>query len=198
MRKAFIAALFLVACAAVSFAQTPEFQKNEVYVGYSANEVDTQGAFSSNPNDTGRDHFNGFNVEATRNVSRYLGVQADYSFHQKSQDVPVGTATGNVRARLQQFMGGVKVQDNALDVRFRPFAHALVGVAHDSVDAIVPSIITTNTSDNGLALAIGGGLDIRATKHIDVRAIQLDYNPNRNNGDTDHNFRIGAGLNFRF
>jgi opacity protein-like surface antigen len=196
MRKAFIAALFVVACAAVSFGQGTEYQKGEIYVGYSANFIDTDGAFSTNPNDE-RDRFDGVNVAGAANISRYFGLKADFSHHRKDGRFTVGTTTTDVRARLTQFMGGVKVQDNALETRFRPFAHALVGVAHASAD-LNTGTVSASDSDNGLALAFGGGLDIRVHKNVDIRAIQLDYNPNRFNGETDNNIRVGVGVNFRF
>ena len=68
----------------------------------------------------------------------------------------------------------------------------------------------------GFAAAIGGGLDIRLTPRIDLRAIQIDYNPMRFDfsdfgavgipgtptplGEprrTLHNFRIGIGIVIR-
>src|SRR5438105_2624576 len=116
MRKAFIAALFIAVCASASFAQSKDYKKGEFFAGYSANEVDTQGTFSS----TGRDHFNGLNLEGTYNLTRYFGAQADFSYHQKSENFTFGTTTSTVTARLSQFMGGVKVQDNATESRLRP------------------------------------------------------------------------------
>ena len=196
MRKAFFATLLLAACAATSFAQDAEYKKGEVFVGYSANEVDTNGAFSPT-GDNDREHFNGINVEATHNLTRFFGIQGDFSYHQKDKDFNVAGTNVSLRARLSQFMGGVKVQDNADETRFRPFAHALVGVAHASGEFTAPGV-SDSDSDNGLAVAIGGGIDFRVHPNVDVRAIQVDYNPNRFNGETDHNFRIGVGLNFRF
>jgi opacity protein-like surface antigen len=192
-----MAALILVACAGVSFAQGEEYKKGEIFVGYSANQVDTNGAFDPSSNGDGRDNFNGINVEATGNLTRYFGIQGDFSYHQKEADFTVGTTTTNVKGKLTQFMGGVKVQDNALATRFRPFAHALVGVAHASADLRTPTV-SASDSDNGLALALGGGVDVRATDSIDLRLVQVDYNPNRFNGETDHNVRLSFGVNFRF
>src|SRR5215216_874865 len=106
MRKAFMAVLFLAVCAGASFAQSTEYQKGEIFVGYSANFVDTDGAFSTNPDDE-RDRFDGINVAGAYNVSRYFGIKGDFSYHQKDADFIVGTTSTSVRARLTQFMGGV-------------------------------------------------------------------------------------------
>jgi hypothetical protein len=57
-------------------------------------------------------------------------------------------------------------------------------------------IINESFSDNGLAGVIGGGLDIKVNNSIQIRAIQVDYNPIRIGGQTDHNIRLGAGIVF--
>jgi hypothetical protein len=53
-------------------------------------------------------------------------------------------------------------------------------------------------SGTGPALVLGGGLDIRLTKNLDLRTFQIDYNPVWTQGETFHNGRLGIGLNFRF
>jgi hypothetical protein len=47
---------------------------------------------------------------------------------------------------------------------------------------------------NGLGMAFGGGLDVRLNNRIDIRAVQVDYNPIRSSGVTDNNLRIGFGI----
>lgn len=58
----------------------------------------------------------------------------------------------------------------------------------------VPCVAEPRVSDTGLAAALGGGLDIRLNKRLDLRAIQVDYNPTRLFGSTQHNIRIGIGI----
>ena len=64
---------------------------------------------------------------------------------------------------------------------------------------------TFNSSESStstlFAAAIGGGLDIRAGRRVDIRVIQFDYNPTRGtfqSGQSNilHDFRIGAGIVF--
>ncbi|HZG52699.1 MAG TPA: outer membrane beta-barrel protein [Pyrinomonadaceae bacterium] len=204
MRKALFTALFFVFCAPLAFGQD-DFQRGEFGVMFSHNRVDTGGAFSTNPNDTGRDGFHGVNVDAGYNFSRYVGAKADFSYNQKSQNfgslVP-GGETVNIDAKLTQFMGGIKIQDNATETRVRPFAQALLGLGRVSVDASGNTTGLPATglsqSETGLAAAIGGGLDIRIHRNVDFRAIKVEYNPVRVEGETDNNIRIGIGLNFRF
>jgi opacity protein-like surface antigen len=204
MRKAVFMALFFVFCAPLAFGQD-DFQRAEVGVMFSHNRVDTGGAFNPDPNDTSRDGFNGVNVDAGYNFTRYLGAKADFSYHRKSQDfgpVVVGGENLHVDANLTQFMGGIKIQDNSTATRVRPFAQALFGVGHVSVDASGTSTGLPNTnfsdSETGFAAAVGGGLDIRVHRNVDLRAIKVEYNPVRIQGETDNNIRIGVGLNFRF
>ncbi len=204
MRKALFLALFFVFCAPLAFAQG-DFQRGEIGVMYSNNRVDTDGAFSGDPNDNSRDSFNGVNIDAGYNFTRYVGAKADFSYHQKSQEfrgVTIGPTRVNVDANLTQFMGGIKIQDNAMETRVRPFSQALFGVGHVSVDASgggggLPAI-NFSDSETGFAAALGGGLDIRVHRNVDIRAIKIEYNPVRIEGETGNNIRLGVGLNFRF
>jgi opacity protein-like surface antigen len=204
MRKALFMALFFVCCAPLAFAQD-DFQRGEFGVMYSNNRVDTDGAFSPDPNETGREGFNGVNIDAGYNFTRYVGAKADFSYHRKSQDFAPLVGGGErlrLDAKLTQFMGGIKIQDNAMETKVRPFAQALFGLGHIAVDASgnttgLPNDLLSD-SETGFAAAIGGGLDIRIHKNVDFRAIKVEYNPVRIDGETGNNIRLGIGLNFRF
>jgi len=201
MRKAFLMVLFVACCVPAAFAQGDEYKKGEVYVGFSHNRVDTGGAFtSSSLGSDDREGFNGFNVDAKGNISRYFGVKGDFSYHQKSESITVLGTTFNLKGKLYQLMGGVQLQDNAVATKVRPFAFAVVGVGHASVDASNTGgvVASFNESESGLAAAFGGGLDVRLNDKVDLRLVKADYNPVRIEGTTSHNFRVGVGLNFRF
>jgi opacity protein-like surface antigen len=205
MRKALFMALFFVFCAPLAFAQDGDFKRGEFGVMFSQNRVDSDGAFSPDPNDTGHEGFNGVNVDAGYNFTRYVGAKADFSYHKKSRDfgplVPGGENV-NVDGKLTQFMGGIKIQDNATATRVRPFAQALFGLGHATVDVtgLTTGLPNANFSESetGFAAAVGGGLDIRINRNIDFRAIKVEYNPVRLEGETSNNIRLGIGLNFRF
>ncbi len=197
MRKALFTALFFVFCAPLALAQD-DFQRGEFGIMYSNNRVDTGGVFSRDPNDTGRDGFHGVNIDAGYNFSRYVGAKADFSYHQKSADVVVpAVGTINIDGSLTQFMGGIKIQDNATETKVRPFAQFLIGVGHAEFSAAGLGA-GFDEGGTGLAAAVGGGLDIRVHKNVDIRAIKVEYNPVRIEGDTGNNIRLGVGLNFRF
>lgn len=198
-----------------AFAQSSDFKRTEFSVGYSNQQVDT-GANSDTGN-AARDFFddrlsfNGFEVSGVYNVSRYVGIKADFSGAYRNRDFNFTTGAGTTAANvnfetknsLYNALGGVQIKDNSTEARLKPFAHALVGVGHARTK--VSNFTSTNTtttgiisdfSDTGLAGAFGGGLDVKLSDKIDLRAVQIDYNPIRLNGQTDHNVRFGIGFVF--
>jgi hypothetical protein len=52
-------------------------------------------------------------------------------------------------------------------------------------------------SQNGFAAVLGGGLDVRLSDKIDLRVVQLDYNPTVFDESTSTNYRIGFGIVFK-
>lgn len=210
MSKFLFLAILIVSSASMAFAQGDDYHKVEVYGGYSHNRVDT-GIDDSEPELSDiineREGFHGFNTSASFNVKRFVGLKADFSYHTKSKNIPVGgtAASLDIDSSVFNFLGGVQLKDNSKETTFKPFAHAMVGLAHGKNEinfsdnfcaAIFPSpcINDFTDTDTGWAGAFGGGLDIRAGKRIDIRVIQLDYNPTGLFGSTQHNFRIGAGI----
>jgi opacity protein-like surface antigen len=192
-----MAALFIACTSSFAFAQTDDYNKYDVGVLYSHNRVDA-GVEDPNQNFfSEREGFNGVELFAKGNVSRYAGLKGTYSFHRKSFEIDGGTAatTFDVDADLHQFMGGVEFKDNARETRVKPFAHVLAGVAHARAD--VEGVTDFSESETGFAAAVGGGVDFRLSDRVDLRAVQFDYNPNRANGQTSHNFRVGIGIIFR-
>jgi len=206
--KTLLIAMIVLACASMAAAQS-EYKKFEFFGGYSHNRVDT-GIGDDDP-ELGdvineREGFHGFETSVTGNLSRYIGLKADFSAHFKSKTFPFLADTNvDITSRLYNFLGGVQIKDNSSDKTFKPFAHALVGAAHarNRVDfdpfgcvAIVPSPCPDDftESETGFAGAFGGGLDIRANDKVDIRVFQIDYNPTRLFDSTQHNFRIGVGI----
>lgn len=198
MRKLFLMAILIASAAPLTFAQTAsdDYNKLDVYAGFSHNRVDT-GLGDDDPDLDDifdeREGYNGVEASVTGNVSRYFGVKADYSFHRNEIDF----GADSTDFRIHNFLGGVQFKDNAKETKVKPFAHLLAGVAHQSVDLTDLDNTFTDFSETGFAAAIGGGLDFRVSDRVDVRAIQFDYNPNHINGNTQHNFRVGVGVVFR-
>jgi opacity protein-like surface antigen len=210
MRKLLMAA-FIIACTApFTFAQTASGDINKVDVGvlFSHDRVDTGFDDPSQNFINDREGFNGVNAFVKGNVSRYVGIVGDYSFHRKSFNDSIGTTNLNVDVDLHTLMGGVEFKDNNKETKVKPFGRVLAGFQHARANTNVndtvciqvigaPCPADFNESDNGFSAAIGGGVDFRVSPRFDIRAIQFEYNPTRFSGDTQHNFRIGLGVIFR-
>jgi hypothetical protein len=216
-RLAAVALLVLLPAATARAQSADDYNRFEVFGGFSHNRVDTGGVGNGTVFGGVEEHtgFHGFEASVVGNLSRYAGLKFDVSGHFKREanadfQICVDGTTGGVcftpraKATLYNFLGGVQFKDNASAARARPFAHLLVGAAHAKVtfdnSACVDALgfaCLSDDSETGVAGAVGGGLDIRLSDRFDFRAVQLDYNPTRLGGETQHNFRVGIGVVFR-
>ena len=209
LKQATLCALIVAVCLTITSAQTPssgdEYHKNEFYVGYSNNQIDAG-------NRTG---LHGAEFSYTRNFSRYFGIRADVSHSTRKRELSFQANDPNfgsysydqdTRRSVTNVLGGVQVKDNSSETRFKPFAYAMAGIAHNRssftnfrcTSGTCPPAIVGDFSfnDTGFAAALGGGLDIKLSRRFDLRAIQVDYNPIYSNSRMDNNFRIGVGIVF--
>jgi hypothetical protein len=216
----FLSAVMIAAVATVAgFAQTSDYKKGEFFVGYSNGQVDTGVDSGNSAVDFFRDreNFNGINVSGVYNFNRYVGLKGDVSATYNNTEVSDTFQSGGLdytigfeaKNSLYNVLGGVQIKDNEKAGTFKPFAHALVGVGHartkiTDFGCVTPvggncapfEIGDETFSDTGLAGAFGGGIDIRLNDSVQIRAIQVDYNPIRIAGTTAHNVRFGVGLVF--
>jgi len=209
MNKLIKALCLAIVLSIPAFAQTQtDFNKNEFYVGYSNQQV----------SDGNRATFDGIEAAYTRNINRWFGIRgmvsyakSDRNFNGTLADPIIGNYNFqqmNIRS-VANFLGGVQIKDNASKKRFKPFAYALAGVAVNrstyknlfcasaSCPSSIPIFNNVTFRETGLAGAFGGGLDIKISKRIDFRAIQIDYNPIYTNGRVANNFRFGVGIVFK-
>jgi len=219
-RKAFIALSFAGIMSASAFAQAQpvdDYKKAEFYVGYSNGQIDS-GVDSGSTADIFRDRtsFNGVNAQGVYNLTRYLGVKGDFSATFNNKRFSGEASTGGIpfqiefdtKNSLYNAVGGIQVKDNSNSGRFKPFAHAMVGVGHARTefgsstctstggacaDVVLP---TGKFSDTGFSAVVGGGVDFRVNNRFQIRAIQVDYNPVRIGDTTTNNIRLGAGIVF--
>lgn len=174
-----------------------------------------------------RKGMNGFDASATYNFSRYVGLKGNVSGHFKSDSFsdtfevgPGETFTANVNTteRLYNFQAGVQFKDNGAGSRAaRPFAHALFGVARQTVRFRMPpsdgnSGFDARADETSFAMKLGGGLDVRVGERLDLRLFEFNYNPVfagerplagagitvpiTVRGRTAHNFTVGVGIVF--
>ena len=159
--------------------------------------------------------FSGWEGQGTFNFTRNLGVTADVS---GASLTPFGFSVLGFSAgtyqRLNNYLFGPTITANL--GRTSVFAHALFGEARSSLRAgvgfpIIGGISTGLTSTNAFAMAFGGGVDIGLTRHIAIRALQVDYLRTQFNGtdalttglssslgNRQNSFRYSTGIVFRF
>ena len=177
MHKLLFAVIVIACAASFSFAQSSdEYNKVEVYGGFSHARVDFDGD---------REGFNGFEGAVTGNVTRYIGLKGDYAFHRKTF-IDTGV---EVKATTHTFVGGIQIKDNSIETKVKPFAHFMAGGTNARA-----SFLGISDSSTGFAGVFGGGLDIRAGRHLDIRVVQADYAPTRIEGEWQHNFHVGFGV----
>lgn len=217
MKRTIFAICIFALSSLFTFAQSKsDYNKFEVYGGYSNGQVD-KGFDSGNSLQAffaDRRSYNGFEASGVYNFSRYFGIKADvsgtYNTRPTAFTVPNGDGTSSSvsfdhRRSLYNYLAGVQVKDNSSDARFKPFAHALIGVGNgrSSFRNVVCSGgidctgVFDDASQTGFAGAFGGGVDIKLSKKVDFRAIQVDYNPIKFDNGTDNNVRFGVGFVFK-
>lgn len=134
-----------------------------------------------------RRSFNGFDTSIAYNFTRYFGIKADVTGHYRTEpftDVFFGaTETLRTKDRIYNFLVGVQLKDNGKTKRFKPFAHALVGASRfastgvNTAPTYPPDNFTLQSKVTSFAMKFGGGIDLRVSRRIDLRLVELDYNP---------------------
>lgn len=208
MTRIFLLLLVALICAPAAFAQNREPSKYEFYVGYAYERADNNAAtWDKNGNaafngktvlfGSEKQSFNGFNAEFNQNLNRHVGIVTSFSLT-FNNDGFVDTKTG------RQFDARVKRYDLMIGPRYNwrlggvaPFVHGLAGVTHMRA-SFDDTLSPRRRADTAFAMALGGGLDIHAGEHLDIRAIQVDYLPTWFNSERQDNIRVGAGVKLKF
>ena len=175
MRNFIGSALLVSLVSLAAFAQeggnTP---KAEIFGGYQYTRFD------------GGVNANGWNTSLTGNLNNWFGIAADFSGAYKTQN---GVSFNNY---TYTFGPVISYRHNET---FTPFAHFLAGGNHAS--ASISGV--GSGSDNGFAMMFGGGLDVKASQHLALRAVQFDWLSLHSNGASDNNnMRISTGILFRY
>jgi hypothetical protein len=133
-------------------------------------------------------NFNGFEVGGAFKVLGPLALAADY-----------GDTSGSFQGantHLRTFLVGPQLR---LPGPISPFAHFLVGAAHESTTSFTAGPFTAaSPTQTGFATTLGGGLDVKVLPLLSVRPIQIDYLLTHFNSATQNQFRVSAGIVFRF
>ena len=186
----------LIACSAsLSLGQTTDDPKNEFFAGYSYHSADIN-TLTIDPHRTSQ---NGVNLAYKRNLNKHVGLKLDTSAHFKRDSAQLNGGRFTSQRDQYYFLGGVEFKAPS-NSRVTPFAQALVG-------ASLFRGFTTNTSPAGnvftfddatsFAMALGGGLDVRANDRIAIRIIQADYAPTFFGSGRQDNIRLSFGVIFK-
>lgn len=210
MRKLLLLLAIVLVCAPASFAQ--DYANWEFFIGYAheranngADRLDARGrritaTGAGVPVDfpSKRVGFNGVTGEVVANVHRNVGLVGNLSatFHNASFRDSLSGRTLNARLSRYTLLFGPRVNFRN-DSRLIPFAHALFGATRYRADFDDDNFTCPDTNDTAFAMALGAGLDIRASDHIDIRAGQVDYLPVFFSNKREDGLRFSAGVKIK-
>jgi hypothetical protein len=199
--KLFLAALLINCCVssplrAQSAPQDDPPARNEFFAGYSFNSADIN-TLTVAPERTGQ---HGLNLAYTRYVTDNVGLTFDVSGHRKRDNFTFNNLNFERKRDQVHFLGGVQFKSRRSATRLRPFAHVLAG------GALFRGLASSRTQAGNtffiddaqsFALALGGGLDVHAGRHFDLRLIQADYLPTFFGSGRQDNLRLSFGIVFK-
>lgn len=186
MKRSLLLAVLLLSVAQTALAQD-DYKRWEFFGGYSVMKFDNLGDDTGNVavNDVlgEKNTLRGFNVAVNHNFHRYWGVKGDYSLHLREDNFSRPAGSGTVDSTVQNFLGGIQLKDNREDgPTFKPFGHALFGIANQKIDVDSPQLPAVfgisdfSINETSFAMAFGGGIDIKVNDRFDVRVVQADWN----------------------
>jgi opacity protein-like surface antigen len=187
-RCAVATTVLVVLIGSLAWAQdsTPKVQ---VFGGYSLMHTATGGltgplmdaALGQNYGTFGlRTNFNGWSGEAQYNAGRWFGIVADFGGRRGTfLTANVGGVSGLPKLTAYSFLVG-PVLSYRTKSKLTPFVHALVGFDRSSLGATTITGLPTPASSAAVnytdfAIALGGGLDYKLSRHFALRAAQVDY-----------------------
>jgi len=170
MRKGLFIAVVVAVCGCFAVAQ--DYPKAELFGGFSEGHVDVEGATPASTAFTSIKHwYPGWEAAVQFNLTKLLGVKADFSGNYGTPVTLTGTSTPS--ARTYTFLFGPVL--SLRGEHATPFVHALFGGNHLSVDASPGGLGNPAISETAFAMAFGGGLDVKLTRHFGLRLGQFDY-----------------------
>jgi len=181
--KRFVTLATLILVSTITALAQDDYKRFEFFGGYSALRVDNLAGDTSSPavDDVlgEKQTLRGFNLAAGFNFHKYIGAKFDYSLHLREDNFSRPLGSGTIDTSLQNILGGIQVKNNSQDgPTFKPFGHALFGVAVQKVDvdsAQLPALFGISdfhTNETSFAMAFGGGLDIKLNNRFDLRVVQ--------------------------
>lgn len=112
-----------------------------------------------------------------------------------------GISGSSYSLTLSTYTAGVRYLPPFHHRALQPFGQVLVGVAHSSGTLVESPNPAASNAGAAFAANIGGGLDLKTSRHLAIRLFEGDYLITTfDNGQNNHqnNLRISAGVVFRF
>lgn len=211
MRKLLLLFAILLVAAPSGFAQS-DYSNWEFFIGYAheranngADRLDAKGrAINANATTSAVDfrseriQYNGVSGEVVANVHRNIGLVGNFAVTFANTDFHDGLSGRNFHARITRYTALFGPRYNFRnDSPFLPYAHALFGAVRYHADFRDNDFTCPDTNETAFAMALGAGLDIRASKHVDIRAGQIDYLPVFFNKGREDGLRFSAGVKIK-
>ena len=178
MLKNLLLPLYLVAICSIASAQNVAAGKREIAV-----QVGVAGSSYTLDYDDGREE--GIAIYADLDLPRHLGIEALYRNASLQTPHDIGENHALVGPRLTIHKG-----------RFIPYAKALVGIGTINFQQ---GYYQSSSSQSYLIYAFGGGLDYHLSRHLNIRALDFEYQlwPTfQPHGLTPTGFSVGAAYAF--
>jgi opacity protein-like surface antigen len=211
MRKLLLLFAIVLVCAPAGFAQS-DYSNWEFFIGYAheranngADRLDIRGR-AINPNGSTRRvdfvseriPYNGVTTEVVANVTPHIGLVTNFAATFANTDFVDALTGQRFRARVSRYTLLFGPRYNWRNSSpFIPYAHALFGVSRYQAKFHDNDFTCPDTSDTAFAMALGGGLDIRAGDHVDIRAAQVDYLPVFFSHKREDGLRFSAGVKIK-
>jgi outer membrane protein OmpA-like peptidoglycan-associated protein/opacity protein-like surface antigen len=154
---------------------------------------------------------NGGSTSIAFNFNRYLGVVGDFGGFNETRLLVEGgnppSVLGTYHAvddgTVFTYLAGPRLSFRSHE-RFTPFAQALFGGIRASEERLCPTCAPILPVENSFAMTAGGGLDIKVSHRLAIRAIQAEYLMTRFENlttaatATQNDMRLSSGLVLRF
>jgi opacity protein-like surface antigen len=153
---------------------------------------------SADGGDADRLNMNGWNTGGTIFLSDSLGIEGNFGNVWRSESITAPGLDSEVKLKSYTYVFGPRFNFGK-GTRMNPFVHALLGfdrLTAETATTIGGTTTEISASDTGFATALGGGVVIGMSKHMGLN-LGGDYLMSKHDV-TAHNFRISAGIVFRF
>lgn len=183
-----VAAAILFLTAALLIAPAKAQAQVSLFGGYSYLHSSVPvGSFGGPPFSQDANLASGWEVSGSYSILPFISGVADFGGSYGKLD--------GATARVHTYMLGPQL---SLPGKISPFAHVLIGVAHEQQDPIADGIHFALGSDTSFATAVGGGIDVKLIPFVAFRLVQVDYLHTNWHGMSQGQARVSTGLVLHF